>query len=179
MGFKRMALQGLILLFAVMLCQACDNDGLSEECALVVFGAGLDLNWQNPPASEPMSWSKAKQYCKDLTLNGHSDWRLPDIGELRSLIRGCPGTVTCGACGVTDGCLDSSCNDGGSCDSCSHNSGPADGCYWPDSMKGNCSSYWSSSAVADTVSLAWYVYFGYGDVYNGYVNFDIHVRCVR
>jgi hypothetical protein len=33
-----------------------------------------------------MNWESALAYCEGLTLAGHSDWRLPDIRELRSIV---------------------------------------------------------------------------------------------
>ncbi len=210
MDSRRLLTGGLALCLVVVMWSACDNDDLTEERALQVFGtkepsddawtdtisvawtdtlssyyAWTDtisgLTWQVEPTGGVMDWSDAKAHCSGLSLGGES-WRLPTIGELRTLIRGCPGTVTGGACGVTDGCLDSSCNDDGGCWDCSSfpvNSGPADGCYWPDSMKGACSWYWSSSAVAANDYDAWGVSFGDGDVNIGTVDDGRHVRCVR
>ncbi len=134
--------------------------------------------WQDTPAGDTMTWQGAIDYCNNLRFDGHSDWRLPTISELRSLIRGCPATEAGGSCGVTDSCLSySSCwND--PCSGCS-GGGPAGGCYWPDGMKGPCSYYWSSSEREDLSYNAWFVGFNAGSVDSyGKVNRN-DVRCVR
>ena len=153
-------------------------EGTCESSSETWYDASSGLTWQNPPAENEMGWEIAKNYCANMSLDGHSDWRLPTISELRSLIRGCPGTVTGGACGVTDRCIDSSCGDSGGCMDCSKNGGPADGCYWPDEMEGLCSLYWSSSSVEDNDGFVWLVYFSYGYVYYPSVS-SRNVRCVR
>jgi hypothetical protein len=33
-----------------------------------------------------MSWCDALDYCKDLVLGGHADWRLPNVRELESIV---------------------------------------------------------------------------------------------
>ena len=145
------------------------------------------LTWQVTPTGGAMNWSNARKHCAGLSLDGVG-WRLPTIGELRTLLRGCPGSATGGACKVSDSCLASSCWDKGGCGSCSKKNGPADGCYWPDEMQGPCDWYWSSSPVEDGDGFAWYVSFYYGYFY--YVAVDyvyrhggaysaIRVRCVR
>ena len=32
------------------------------------------------------NWGDAVNYCKNLSLAGHTDWRLPEIGELIGII---------------------------------------------------------------------------------------------
>ena len=223
-GMKRLTarcllLTALLLLVAATACDNFDNDKLTEERAMHVFGTKgapkeppedtysppedtysppedtysppggtwkdptSGLTWQVTPTGGTMNWSAAKAHCVGLPLDG-GGWHLPTISELRSLIRGCPGTVTGGACEVTDSCLSySSCWDEGACWSCSGNTGPAEGCYWPDNMQGTCSWYWSSSPVEDGDILAWYVGFGGGYVADFGVNYvgyyARHVRCVR
>ena len=138
-----------------------------------------DLDWENPPEGGSRNCAEAKQYCEDLPLDG-GGWRLPTIGEVRTVIRGCSGTVTGGNCKVADSCLSyGSCWSEAECGSCPSGAGPADGCYWPDNMQGTCSWYWSSSPLEDGASLAWGVNFGYGYVVNNGVGSDRHVRCVR
>jgi len=146
------------------------------------------LVWQNPPFDGTKKWEDAKTYCtnNEAGLPG-TGWHLPNISELRSLIRGCPNTETGGACGVTDVC--SKCGVGQSClswdpchddcSNCSSGDGPASGCYWPGEMEGVCSWYWSSSPVEGNEFYAFHLYFGNGGVGLGYVNYDGHVRCVR
>ena len=140
------------------------------------------LMWQVEPTGGTMGWADANSHCSSLDLDGYTDWRLPDISELRSLIRGCPDTeLGSSTCNVQlGGCLDSTCNTGDLCDHCSYNGGPADGCYWPDEMQGDFSCYWSSSVVAGVDYVAWHVCFYRGKViYSVVVGSDGHARCVR
>jgi len=148
------------------------------------YDSSSGLTWQNPPPENTMTWQDAIDYCSALPLDG-GGWHLPTISELRSLIRGCPGTVSGGACGVTDACLSGGCQNG-SCDGCALDEGPANGCYRPDGMNGSCGVYWSSSPVEDIGGYALYVYFYSGGV-PFYLNaIDLndvshgsYVRCVR
>ena len=43
------------------------------------------LMWQDSSDIVTKSWSDAVSYCKDLSLGGYSDWRLPHIDELMSI----------------------------------------------------------------------------------------------
>ena len=175
--------------------KVCGEDGCGGTCGICAdnencqsgqcvtddetwIDSSSGLTWQVEPTGGSMNWSKAQSHCQGLSLDG-GGWYLPTIGELRTLIRGCPGTITGGACGVTDECLDFSCSYEGGCLDCSGGGGPADGCYWPNNMKGSCCWYWSSSPVEDIDDYAWFVFFNYGFVNYYDVSNDIHVRCVR
>jgi hypothetical protein len=108
---------------------------------------------------------------------------LPNIDELRSLVRGCADTETGGACGVTDGCLDYTSCWSNSCADCSGGGPGSGGFYWPAELSGNDNSpyYWSSSAVTNSLGedWAWSIYFNAGSVDNASVTFSYSVRCVR
>ena len=45
----------------------------------------IGLMWQRTWATNK-TWQQALDYCDTLTYGGHSDWRLPNAHELRSLV---------------------------------------------------------------------------------------------
>jgi len=45
------------------------------------------LQWQDNAIGEKMEWQEAIDYCENtLKLGGYSDWRLPNINELKSIV---------------------------------------------------------------------------------------------
>ena len=46
------------------------------------------LTWQDNSAVKEtkMTWQDAMSYCSELNLGGYSDWRLPNIKELQSIV---------------------------------------------------------------------------------------------
>ena len=152
---------------------AARNNSGSDYAETEDSGSGscktIDGNMWSPKSSNRMTWYGALSYCNNLTECGYSDWHLPTISELRTLIKNCSGTVTGGSCDVTDSCLSYSCKND-ACIGCSYDSS---GKY---SKLGDSSWLWSSSTDTDN---AWVVYFDDGDVSlhdKLYINY---FRCVR
>lgn len=52
----------------------------------VVRDERTGLEWQRVAAPLAMTWSEAVSYCEGLSLGGASDWRLPTLIELSSLV---------------------------------------------------------------------------------------------
>ncbi len=44
------------------------------------------LTWQQETAPGEYTWAEALQYCEDLDLGEQTDWRLPNIRELHSIV---------------------------------------------------------------------------------------------
>jgi hypothetical protein len=136
------------------------------------------LVWQDPPAEDHMYWVTAKQYCEDVEGDGHSDWRLPTVGELRTLLRGCPATITGGTCNVDDDdCLLTACADA-TCAGCTEDDLPDSGCFRPAELNGACDWFWSSSADG-AGGDAWAVDFLYSTVYSDDGSHAANIRCVH
>jgi len=163
----------------------CDYAQLcwDEKCW---YGAWRDpttgLVWQNPNSDLTLSFEEAMVNCTNNTAGLPGDgWRLPTIGELRTLIRGCPNNETGGNCTVDEnGCLAWSC--GKTCPSCSSKSGPDNGCYWIAELSGSCVRHLSSSSVGENPYPAvWTVDFSLGRPgVSGELDLPHNVvRCVR
>lgn len=145
-----------------------------------------DLEWSGRSSKE-MRWSDAVSYCKSLNEGGYSDWRLPNIDELKTLLNANRVTNNCRV-SEKNNCLSSSC---WSCSTCtqtgtqnSNNGGCFDwGTAYSDgrySKLGDTVYLWSSSTRSDSTGNAWLVNFSYGSVNNSYkASLNLYVRCVR
>jgi hypothetical protein len=51
-----------------------------------VTDGGTGLMWQRQDNGSAYTWVNALAYCEGLSLGGQSDWRLPNIKELRSIV---------------------------------------------------------------------------------------------
>jgi hypothetical protein len=60
--------------------------GISLMANDVVVDDETGLIWQDSASIVKKDWSGAKSYCKDLSLGGYSNWRLPHIDELISIV---------------------------------------------------------------------------------------------
>ena len=138
------------------------------------------LMWQKQQNPNIWNWDGANQYCENLSLGGFSDWRLPSIGELRSLIQTCPKTRTGGACRVADDCRDWSRCSNDFCKGCPEEYSQQNSCLQPDGFSGRCPWLWSSSSYSDYNPNAWGVNLLWGQVSGLPKNMkNGHARCVR
>jgi len=163
-------------------CACHEVDGGSSNF-LIWCEASAGLCWQEPPFFEPLNFTEATAFCEDFDLGGYNDWRIPNIDELRSLIRGCAVNEPPGACGVTaqaPACLDPGCSN--TCGECSENAGPAaGGCYWDVALSNRCSNpLWSSSPLGTSLDSHWLIHFAIaGLMSHGTTDSTNLVRCVR
>ena len=150
---------------------AC-SDKANSRLAELRHQSGISFN-QNKPDKDLKSelmWSNelicnedlqnAINYCQELSLFGYSDWRLPNIDELRTLIQHCPETEINGKCKVSakNECLNSSCWYPENSCSCS-----------PDENERYnkleyVQKFWSSSLRSDGDNFAWYLDFSKGSI---------------
>ena len=163
----------------------------SPQSETPCYDSTSHLTWSKKSNSR-MSYSDAKTYCSSSEINGHggySDWRLPTISELRTLIQNCSNTqMPGGSCHVTYSCSPSDewCyND--ACSGCTSDSNnPAQYNKLGDTTGWLTGGFWSSSSTGNY--SAWTVNF-----YNAEISSecssssflyclndrDLSVRCVR
>ncbi len=61
-------------------------DRFADNLDGTVTDACTGLMWQKDSVPEGYTWGEALAYCEALELAGHSDWRLPNIRELLSIV---------------------------------------------------------------------------------------------
>lgn len=158
---------------------AC-NENPSFPCnAVSCTDVSTGLIWQRELPVQEHNWQAAIDYCSSLVLDGQSDWRVPTISELRSVITNCPTTELGGACNVTDACTDyATCF---SVDDCGLGCLPPS-CHLPPELGclGNLPSrYWSSTAHDSVDGRAYSVEYVYAQVKSDFKTTQMLARCVR
>ena len=79
------------LRFIYMLCaliiglDGIATAGLTDKGDGTVLDAETGLMWQQQSDATVRTWDAAKSYCENLSIGGYSDWRLPDLKELKSI----------------------------------------------------------------------------------------------
>ena len=165
---------------AISECSA-ENNGLCKDPV-------SKLIWSSRAGTDEYLYGlyleEAKTYCADLKEGGFTDWHLPTIDELRTLVVNCPGLETSGKCKVSDkkNCLSANCYNESDC-LCEGESETAVfskfgyeyyALYWSSS-----SGYFEYSERNWLIELAGYANVVTFDPYDGRNDHYATVRCVR
>jgi hypothetical protein len=140
----------IMLLFLVFFSSGDAMAALLDNGDETVTDTVTGLMWQKATAHGTYTWQSALSYCENLTLVGHTDWRLPNRNELQSLV------------------------------DYSRYSPAIDPLLASDIVSPASSNYWSSTTYAISQNGAWFVSFYLGDVRYGFELAPRHyVRAVR
>jgi hypothetical protein len=130
----------------------------------IVKDNATKLMWQKGTVTLK-SWEEGNNYCATLNTGGFSDWRLPTINELRTLIKECPSSEIGGTCNVSDNCTDFircalvTNRPKNSTREC-YCEQPKQGCYWDNDVWGNtCASLWTSVKADQAPTWHWNISF--------------------
>ena len=132
-----------------------------------------------------MSWNDAKAYCSNLNEGGHKDWRLPNIDEVKSLVRNCAYTQLTCKVSEKNACLSKDCGENlflmqyGKSDHSCHCDWKQNAAYYSILNDDDKVTLWSSSILADDPTKAWCVAF-VGALVGFQSKTNIaNVRCIR
>jgi len=161
-----------IPLFSLIIA-SCGGSGVSytagEENGKPVIKGSNGIMWYAEDPNDPLSKLNQKNFadsvtfCQELDYAGHTDWRLPTVDELRTLVAGYDDIEDGGRCRVSEKCNRISCTTEGQKDPndtpCSNpdaeimqGPGPK-GCYSIDEMGDTCGKYWSSTPISTGSSM--------------------------
>jgi len=76
----------LSLLFFALSCPPSHAIGPYIAGTNTVVDQGTGLEWQKSDDAIPRTWQDALAYCENLSLSSRTDWRLPNIRELKSIV---------------------------------------------------------------------------------------------
>jgi hypothetical protein len=71
--------------FMFLLLRGIAIAGYTDNGNNTVTDTVTNLMWQKQDDATIRTWELALTYCEGLSLGGHTDWRLPNVKELKSL----------------------------------------------------------------------------------------------
>ena len=174
-----------MLVFALLAsCERPDyNDEIKDTYRTAKEDSRSDVviegNLWSKMADDRLKWEKAVSYCENLDEFGYSDWHLPTIDELRTLVCNCPVTESGGSCMVTEECINDS--------ECEYNvyKCKCDQMYFSEDNEGYYSklkdeyiTLWSSTLNRNP-EMAMTLEFGSASISTKELDYGLRVRCVR
>ncbi|MBF0259749.1 MAG: DUF1566 domain-containing protein, partial [Desulfamplus sp.] len=75
-----------ILFLMLLFCTRSSYADYVDNGNGTVTDKSTGLMWQQRTSKNYMTWQDALEYCEKLTLAEYSDWRLPTVAELRSIV---------------------------------------------------------------------------------------------
>ncbi len=193
----------LPLLLIILLVSSCgDTNSYSvtiKNGAPVVVGSTNGLMWQMEDENDyrtafhKMDYGQAKTFCQNLEYAGYTDWRMPTLDEMRSIIDGYSDIASGGRCKVSESCPTLSCSQAGESgdkDPCANNNGnPAEGpgpggCFWSEAWgEKYCDSFWTATDVlSGDDSMTWLIDYHTPAIFHAVkasTTTQAFVRCVR
>jgi hypothetical protein len=82
-ALSRIVIAASVLAMTASACRPTERFRASSDG--VVSDAALGVEWTSRDHDEALPWDAADRWCRDLALAGRDDWRLPEVGELRTL----------------------------------------------------------------------------------------------
>ena len=176
------------------LCTCTDSFGEEIDCKTVKWSDDTynachtmdDTTW-SPLSSGTMNWEEASDYCENLSVCEYDDWRLPNIDELRQLVKNCPKIKPAGECMISEDNLLSymEAKEAGAWDNeacvCSRSDYPEIPGYFSE-IDDSGIELWSSSEVTDETNKVWNLRFNLShsvDIISEDTQKTSSVRCVR
>lgn len=83
---RRGSAANLALLLVVVVCPPAHAIGPYSVGSSTVLDQGTGLEWQKSDDATPRTWQEALAYCESLSLDSKTDWRLPSVRQLKSLV---------------------------------------------------------------------------------------------
>lgn len=85
-GLRWIKGSALVLPFFFLSCPPARAMGHYSTGTHTVIDQGTGLEWQKGSNTSLHTWQNALAYCENLSLDTKTDWRLPNIRELKSLV---------------------------------------------------------------------------------------------